>query len=407
MTPSLVNRLLIVGASARAAAWSARRAGLDVVAADLFADTDLQQLAETIQVAPSEYPQALADLVRQGKANVGADAWMYTGCLENYPLLVHEMSGQLTLLGNNADVIDKARDPLCLARIFATEGISFPRIANIEQITETSSNASCWLLKPFLSGGGHDVRYFEQATWSAPSPTRKLYLQQFIEGQPHSAVFMASHESCDLIGVTRLWCERDLYPNARQNAFRYSGSTGPVLLNQSLTCQWQQIGDAVVRHAGLRGVFGVDAIVAASNVESASNSDSAGGHAPVIWPIEVNPRYTASVEVLERSLNISLLARHVRVWTGQTKTDTFVSDSRSDATWIHGKRILYASRSAIFDRSLYDSLLGWQADEEMRQIADQPRLGTKVGANAPICTLIAGARTAAEVELALGFARWL
>ena len=67
MTPNLVNRLLIVGASARAAAWSARRAGFDVVAADLFADTDLQQLAKTIQVEPREYPQALGDLVHRRK----------------------------------------------------------------------------------------------------------------------------------------------------------------------------------------------------------------------------------------------------------------------------------------------------------------------------------------------------
>ena len=390
MIPSVVNRLLIVGASARAAAWSARRAGFDVVAADLFADTDLQLLAETIRIAPRAYPPALLDLVRRGKAKVNADAWMYTGCLENYPHLVSQMSRELTLLGNNADAICRVRDPFRVARLFAKEGVNYPRTAEVEQITDTTTQASRWLLKPFLSGGGHYIRYFDKATWS-PSQTRKLYLQQFIAGQPHSAVFMACGQTCDLIGVTRLWCQRDLHPKTTRHAFRYSGSTGPVAMSQTLTRQWQRIGDAVVRHGGLRGVFGVDAIVSANDNTS------------VVWPIEVNPRYTASVEILERSLNISLIGRHVRVWTGQPPCDSGANDTNSDGSWMYGKRILYASRPLIFERTFHDSLSAWQAVGDKRQIADQPRLGTKIGAAGPICTLIACARTVREVETALGF----
>ena len=68
-----------------------------------------------------------------------------------------------------------------------------------------------------------------------------------------------------------------------------------------------------------------------------------------------------------------------------------------------GNFVLTPSIPVIFDRSLYDSLLAWQADGDRRQIADQPRPGTKIGAQAPICTLIACAGTASEVETALGF----
>ena len=49
--------LLIFGASVRAAAFSALRAGLQPWCADLFADADLRARCPTIQVPPGLYPQ--------------------------------------------------------------------------------------------------------------------------------------------------------------------------------------------------------------------------------------------------------------------------------------------------------------------------------------------------------------
>ena len=50
--------------------------------------------------------------------------------------------------------------------------------------------------------------------------------------------------------------------------------------------QWRRIGEVISGEFGLRGLFGVDAI---------KRQDS-------IYPVEANPRYTASVEVLELAL---------------------------------------------------------------------------------------------------------
>ena len=67
------QKLLIVGALARAAAWSAVRAGYSVVAADLFADRDLRELCTVHRI--DAYPEQLESIARQSPPG----PWMYTG----------------------------------------------------------------------------------------------------------------------------------------------------------------------------------------------------------------------------------------------------------------------------------------------------------------------------------------
>ena len=73
------KRLLIIGASARAAAFSAHQAGFQVLTADLFADIDLARIAETaikVENYPADFEKVLTD--------ESFDHWMITGALENY-----------------------------------------------------------------------------------------------------------------------------------------------------------------------------------------------------------------------------------------------------------------------------------------------------------------------------------
>src|SRR5262245_61077027 len=58
------QRLMIFGASARAAAFSALRAGLEPWCADLFADRDLQARCSVARIAPSGYPGNFGALVQ-------------------------------------------------------------------------------------------------------------------------------------------------------------------------------------------------------------------------------------------------------------------------------------------------------------------------------------------------------
>ena len=69
----MADKLLIIGASARAAAMSAIRSGFEPWAADRFGDLDLRACAPTVQV--DDYPAGL----EQALSAAPAGPWLYTG----------------------------------------------------------------------------------------------------------------------------------------------------------------------------------------------------------------------------------------------------------------------------------------------------------------------------------------
>src|SRR4051812_15417928 len=80
-----VQPLLLLGASVRAAAWSALRGGLvQPWCIDLFADADLQRACTARTIPPTDYPHDFLAAARQAPPG----PWLYTGALENYPDLI-------------------------------------------------------------------------------------------------------------------------------------------------------------------------------------------------------------------------------------------------------------------------------------------------------------------------------
>src|SRR5271163_767652 len=105
MAPS--PELLIFGASTRAAAFSALRAGLHPSCVDLFADADLQARCPVTRLCGSRYPQEILEEALQGPNR----PWMYTGCLENHPKLVKALAKERKLWGNDHRCLKQARSP--------------------------------------------------------------------------------------------------------------------------------------------------------------------------------------------------------------------------------------------------------------------------------------------------------
>ena len=105
MLPS--TNLLIFGASTRAAAFSALRAGLRPWCADLFADVDLRARCDTFRLRSGGYPQEFVELANQELPG----PWMYTGALENWPRLIARLASRRGLWGNGANPLAMARSP--------------------------------------------------------------------------------------------------------------------------------------------------------------------------------------------------------------------------------------------------------------------------------------------------------
>src|SRR5438105_3281580 len=81
-----MNPLILLGASIRAAAFSALRAGFTPYAIDLFADRDLAAVGPAVKI--SRYPQDFLSAL----AAAPQAPWLYSGGLENYPQLVDRLA---------------------------------------------------------------------------------------------------------------------------------------------------------------------------------------------------------------------------------------------------------------------------------------------------------------------------
>src|SRR5438132_2283392 len=119
-----VERLLIFGASTRAAAFSALRAGLRPWCADLFADRDLTARCPAVRVSASDYPRAFTELARQRLEG----PWIYTGGLENRRKLVRQIAQLRPLWGNDDRALRLCRSPQFVTSLLSKEGLPHARL---------------------------------------------------------------------------------------------------------------------------------------------------------------------------------------------------------------------------------------------------------------------------------------
>jgi predicted ATP-grasp superfamily ATP-dependent carboligase len=257
----------VVGASGRAAAASLLRASYSPWAVDLFADRDLKRIAPTARCPADRYPAALPGLTDA----MPPGPVLYTGGLENHPGVVRELAARRELWGNPPEVLERVRDPFRLAATLAAAGFAVPRV-----LPSGPAPPGRWLRKPLRSAGGHGIRFATPDDHPDPA----FYLQEYIQGRPMSAVFIGG----SLFGVTEQLVGES-WLHARP--FGYAGSIGPVPTPEGV----RRLGDILSRSAGLTGIWGCDLILAGD----------------IIYPIEVNPRYTASVEVLEHGIGAAAM----------------------------------------------------------------------------------------------------
>jgi predicted ATP-grasp superfamily ATP-dependent carboligase len=354
---TVTDDLLILGASARAAAFSALRAGLEPRCVDYFADRDLRAVCPVVRVGLGE---GVAGLARVARGLPGM-LWIYTGPLENHPGLVERLSRTHRLAGNPAEPLRAVRDPLRLAEILRRRGLPH---AEVRLDHEGLPRAGSWLVKPLASGGGRLIRFLDRQPLELSEPS---YFQQWIDGPSFSALFMACQGRARLAGVTRQLI------GAPRSPFVYQGSIGPWPVSERLWLALDALGATLVSAFDLVGLFGVDYILCDEEP----------------WPVEVNPRYTASVEILELALGRSLLAEHLRACMPGLAEQAAWPDARTDGSipQVVGKAILYSRRSFVVpDISTDDA---WQRDLfAVPAIADIP-WPAQAHASEPIMTVFA------------------
>jgi predicted ATP-grasp superfamily ATP-dependent carboligase len=346
-----VRPTLVVGVSTRAIAESARRAGYDVTTIDAFGDLDQKVLCPNVSLRErgmSYSATAFVELARE----LDYDDVVYGGGLENHPSVVAELARGRVLLGNAPDVLEKVRDPLHLFPILAGEGFAVPAIAGEGKQARSSMT---WLCKPVRSGGGRGIRW-----WRGGRLPRHHILEEYVEGRAGSASFVADGKRCVLLGATR-----QLRGPRR---FLYGGNLFPLDVPAETVEEIRSIAGALTRVFGLRGVNGFDFVLR--------------GTRPVV--VEVNPRYCASMELMERATGCSIFALHVDACHGRLPA---TPPPAPHGVW--GKRIVYAPGDfRVGDTSAWLAR-GWR---------DVPVSDQAFAAGQPICTVLASAPATAECE---------
>ncbi|WP_337176769.1 ATP-grasp domain-containing protein [Paludisphaera sp.] len=349
MTPTPpVATVLIVGASTRAAASSAARAGLSPRCLDLFADADLVALAPVDRFDPDRDADGLERLA----AASPCDAWLYTGSMEARPDLVERLSRVAPLLGSSADVLRRIRDPWAIAEALRAEGLATPRLA------ATAPAAGRWLAKSTATAGGLGARWAD-----APGEVPPTHFQEFIDGPTFSALFVAADGRSRLVGVARQ------FPGVPGATFLYRGGVAPWPVAASAEDELRRIGATLARRFEPVGLFGVDFVLADGRP----------------WVLEVNPRYTASSELFEYASGRSLMRDHIRACLDREIGEE--ADVGGDCV---GKQILYARSRLTFPAIAPPPFAGHFREPPF---ADVPRPGTVIEPGEPILTVFARGRS--------------
>jgi predicted ATP-grasp superfamily ATP-dependent carboligase len=245
-----------------------------------------------------------------------------------------------------------------LSEVLGGKGFAHPRVLPRGEPCPTLGR---WLVKAERSSGGIGVR----AATPGERPAAREYLQEFVVGPAMSAVFRAEPPRVELVGITeQLVGASWLYARG----FKYAGNIGPAAVSANVESQLSLLGWRLVTVLALRGVFGVDFIL----------------HNDAPWVVEVNPRYPASVEVLEHA-------------TGRA---VFGGNRPIETTRSVGKAIYYAPHPLAFPKAgPWDADLAGEFDPwRSPDFADIPHPGTVIERDWPVLTILVSGSSPDEVR---------
>jgi hypothetical protein len=266
---------------------------------------------------------------------------VYIGGLENRADVLAIAQVRHHLWGNDAATVRRVRDPHQLQDVARLARVGIPEV-RFESDPPPADGT--WLLRPRLREQG-DVRFV--------GVTRQL----------------VGESACHAIGFQ--WC----------------GNIGPIALPVDVENLIRRLGNVLKWKVGLVGLFGVDLILDRQNTP---------------WITEVNPRYPASLELLEHATGLPLFGDHARCFdTGVVPESRWGLPHPGEFL---GKAVLYSPADFVLAEELADAKT--VSADAFPTIADLPAPGESFRRGDPICTLFAesptpeGTWTILQTELA-------
>ena len=370
-------KTLIAGVSVRAMTESAVHSGYAVIALDAFGDRDLTELAESHSLHRDFGAVYSSEALFKASRKLSFDAVAYTSNLENYPEILERFSDSHSILGNSPKVVASVRNWPDLLGNLKSAGFSVPETIFPGKTGPLDSERR-WLLKPVLSGGGHGICFYNAQAQSRSGNRNGccapgFMLQEYIPGKPCSVSFVANGKDCAVVGISEQLVGMREFGS---QGFRYCGNLLPVPEMMSadtgkfILDEVRRLAEFLTKDYGLVGLNGIDFIL---------DGDQ-------ICFTEVNPRYTASMEIIETAYELPMFHLHMQsILNG--KLPDFDLEAELKRGKPFGKGYIYAEK----DVTMPDT-----GKWSVKDIHDIPQPGEKIRRSGPVCTILASRSTVEE-----------
>ena len=360
----------VAGLSVRMLAQSATRAGLRVVALDLFGDRDTREASEVwfdiggggLAIDPARLAEALARCARLP----GMLGWIDGSGLEPFVARLCSAAGLPRFIGNPAEASAQVRDPRRFFALLDELGIAHPPVA----FTRPAAPLR-WLVKRADGCGGTHVEPL--ASLAAHELAELAYFQRQRRGRAMSALFLAARGRARVIGFAQqLTCTMGTLP------FVHAGSVGPVDLPPAVEVRVRAAIAALCARVRLCGIHSCDFLLDGESFEV----------------LEINTRPSSTMTLYETAAREAwphgLLACHLDACRhGRLPPEP------APATCRAGQRVLFAPHAFEASQAFSDACM---RDPHCR---DVPMPGTRLEAGQPVCTLLVQAPSVDAVRHAL------
>ncbi len=324
--------------------WFLSRIGYEVIAVDLYADSDTKAMArESVKLSGLNLKN-IRHSVESLKRRYRLTDVIYGSGFESYPESLIFLQNELRIIGNSPAVFNAVQDKRFFFQRLDELRINYPAVSYTCPL-----NHSQWLVKPYHGEGGIGVRRYSS---NLRIDSQSVYWQRYIVGDTLSVLFVSTQESVRIVGFQR----QLVYDKNAPHEFLFAG----VVSYPNLSVEIKELIQGwVVRLAlrlELRGLNSMDFIVSGRQC----------------YVLEINARPSSSMQLYGHDL----ITAHIEsVTRGSLDVDV-------DAEVFCGYKIVYA-----------DSEIRIISDRWPKWVADRPSKGSIIGQGEPICSIIARANT--------------
>lgn len=419
------SQIVLLGSSVRALAQSCHQlrcsqltgkaARPSLWAIDQFADQDCVAIAD--RVSQLDLCEVSIDLFGNSEQTVSAELlFLPGGGTENYAELAQQIAASHHWCGIVGHELTSLRDPTILFDIASRLGLQTPptythkthhnRQSFVHPPADLLKNAE-WLWKSSDKGGGLGVsRLHTQPEWDYFfSQTGSDYLQQVIPGAPYGAtIIISANGKSEFVGACRLLTASDQVENLEISQsstshiqhvhtsprsrpdfpYLFAGALGPCFIPADVQRKLLRLAEACFHEFGIKGWFQIDFILDANQQA---------------WILEVNPRWSATMEIYERALGMSLTAKHIQAWG--VEVPVYLPNTRAQGL-VCWKEVIYAESDFLWTTAhqlhvaelnrKQINTIGWPL------VADIPNILQSFAPGMPICSTIAVGRTEMELQ---------